>query len=101
MKQVVVNDEKKDVDISSQNDKKNEKWHKQKIVSGLGEMLKQLKGECEECEEDLESESTAVIETDLAVVKEDVKENELLREPVGCDEIIETDLGERFPDLDL
>ena len=30
-----------------------------------------------------------MIETDPAV-NEDVKENELLREPVGCDEIIET-----------
>ena len=32
------------------------------------------------------------IETDPAV-KEDVKENELLREPVGCDEIIETEVA--------
>ena len=72
---VVVNDKNKVDDLCGQNDKKNEKWHKQKIVSGLGEMLKQLKGECEECEEDEESESTAVIETDPAVVKEDVKEN--------------------------
>ena len=37
---VVVNDEKKDVYICSQNDKKNKKWHKQKIVSGLGEIYK-------------------------------------------------------------
>ena len=88
---LLVNDGKKDVYICSQNDKKNKKWHKQKIMSGSLEMPKQLKGECEECEEDEESESTAVIETDPALVEEDVKENELLREPVGCDEIIETE----------
>jgi len=45
-------------------DKKNEKRYKQKIVSGLGEILKHLTGECKECEEDGESDSTAVIETD-------------------------------------
>ena len=76
------------VDLCGQNDEKNEKWHKLKIVSGLGEMLKQLKGECEE---DERSESTAVIETEPAVVEEDSKENELLKEPVGCDEFTETE----------
>ena len=117
---VVVTDGKKDVDLCGQNDEKSEKWHKQKIVSGLGEMLKQLKVEFEECEEEDESESTAVTETGQAVVKEDGKENELLKEPIGCEEIIETeeapglakaqktfdqlgyvfetDLGERFPE---
>ena len=40
------------------NDMKNVKRYKQKIVSGLGEMLKQLTGECKECEEDGESDST-------------------------------------------
>jgi len=37
------------------------------------------------------SESTAVIETEPAVVEEDSKENELLKEPVGCDEITVTE----------
>ena len=52
MKQVVVNDENKVVDLCGHNYKKNEKWHKQKIVTGLEDMLKQLKGECEEEESD-------------------------------------------------
>ena len=46
------------------NDKKNEKSYKQKIVSALGEMLTQLTGECKECQEDRQSDSTAAIETD-------------------------------------
>ena len=43
MKQVVVNNENKVVDLCGHNYKKNEKWHKQKIVTGLEDMLKQLK----------------------------------------------------------
>ena len=87
------------------NDKKNEKRYKQKIVSGLGEMLKQLTGECKECEEDGESDSTAVIETDPVYF--DCVEMIEIEEAPGLSKaqktfdqlgyVFKTDFGERFP----
>ena len=75
--------------VNDSGDKKNEKWHKQKIVSGLEVMLKQLKGECEECGEDEEDDFTEVIETENATKNDSKADSEVLKEP--ADEIVESD----------
>ena len=61
--------------------KKNEKRYKQKIVSELGEILKHLTGECKECEEDGESDSTAVIETDPVYTEIQIKRKQAATQP--------------------
>ena len=52
-------------------------------------MLKQLKGECEECGEDEEDDFTEVIETENATNNDSKADSEVLKEP--ADEIVESD----------
>ena len=55
--------------------KRNDKWHKQKVVSGLGVILKQLQGDCSE--ESEENNLTEVIEKPEPDLSE-IESNEIL-----------------------
>eukprot|EP00092_Neocalanus_flemingeri_P015914 GFUD01017231.1.p1 GENE.GFUD01017231.1~~GFUD01017231.1.p1 ORF type:complete len:539 (+),score=222.79 GFUD01017231.1:195-1619(+) len=102
-----------EVDKSDVCCKKNEKWHKQKIVSGLGMVLKQLKGEDEVSVEEEESDLTEVEEKELDTKEDDCKdEQEIIKEIVderpglvkalkAFDQlgyVFEMDVGERWPE---
>eukprot|EP00092_Neocalanus_flemingeri_P011936 GFUD01012869.1.p1 GENE.GFUD01012869.1~~GFUD01012869.1.p1 ORF type:complete len:531 (+),score=211.61 GFUD01012869.1:148-1593(+) len=70
--------------------KKSENWHKQKIVSGLGMVLKQLKGEDELSVEEEKTELTEVKEKELDAKENDSKaEQDITKESV--DDIVDPD----------
>ena len=67
---------------------RNDKWHKQKVVSGLGVILKQLQGDYSE--EGEETDLTEVKEKP-AVPESETKDNEMLQNKDTCYELAEPD----------